>query len=146
MRCVVAIHTFQTTETSLDEGRELPFEVRKIGRVSEDRDTSGPADCVDDIVRFSELSESDLRDIVNIQVEIVKERLLARRITLLVSDAAESALAREGFDPAFGARPLKRLIQREIGDQLAMALIEGRFVDGDTVEVGVDDQGSVTLL
>jgi len=101
---------------------------------------------VDDIVRFSELSESDLRDIVNIQVEIVKERLLARRITLLVSDAAESALAREGFDPAFGARPLKRLIQREIGDQLAMALIEGRFVDGDTVEVGVDDQGSVTLL
>jgi ATP-dependent Clp protease ATP-binding subunit ClpB len=100
---------------------------------------------VDDIVRFRELTEDDLRRIVEIQLDILKQRLAARRIDLEVSDAAEDALAREGFDPAFGARPLKRLIQREIGDQLAMALIEGRFADGDTVVVDVDAAGEIVL-
>jgi ATP-dependent Clp protease ATP-binding subunit ClpB len=100
---------------------------------------------VDDIVRFRELTEDDLRHIVEIQLDILKQRLAARRIILEVTEVAEDALAREGFDPAFGARPLKRLIQREIGDQLAMALIEGRFGDGDTVLVGVGDTGEIVL-
>ena len=100
---------------------------------------------VDDIVRFRELTEADLRRIVDIQLGVLKQRLAARRIILEVSDGAEDTLAREGFDPAFGARPLKRLIQREIGDQLAMALLEGRFADGDTVVVDADPDGGLVM-
>jgi ATP-dependent Clp protease ATP-binding subunit ClpB len=100
---------------------------------------------VDDIIRFRELTGDDLRRIVDIQLDVLKQRLAARRIILEVSDEAEDALAREGFDPAFGARPLKRLIQREIGDQLAMALLEGRFADGDTVVVDADPDGGLVM-
>jgi ATP-dependent Clp protease ATP-binding subunit ClpB len=100
---------------------------------------------VDDIIRFRELTGDDLRRIVDIQLDVLKQRLAARRIILEVSDQAEDALAREGFDPAFGARPLKRLIQREIGDQLAMALLEGRFADGDTVVVDADPDGGLVM-
>ena len=100
---------------------------------------------IDDIVRFRELTGADLRRIVGIQLGVLKQRLAARRIILEVSDRAEDTLAREGFDPAFGARPLKRLIQREIGDQLAMALLEGRFADGDTVVVDADPDGGLVM-
>jgi len=100
---------------------------------------------VDDIVRFRALTEADLRRIVDIQLHTMKDRLASRRITLEVSDAAEESLAREGFDPAFGARPLKRLIQREIGDQLALALLEGRYGDGDTVVVDADPDGGLLM-
>ena len=65
--------------------------------------------------------------------------MAARRIELHVSPEASALLAREGFDPAFGARPLKRVIQRELGDRLAMALLEGTIADGDEVTVGVED-------
>ncbi len=68
-----------------------------------------------------------------------------RRITLRVTPAAQDALAREGFDPAFGARPLKRLIQREIGDRLAMALLDGEVAEGDTVTIDADESGLVLL-
>jgi ATP-dependent Clp protease ATP-binding subunit ClpB len=100
---------------------------------------------VDDIVRFRELTEDDLRRIVDIQLRTLKQRLATRRITLEVTDAAEKTLAREGFDPAFGARPLKRLIQREIGDQLALALLDGRYGDGDTVVVDADPDGGLRM-
>jgi len=97
---------------------------------------------VDDIVRFRELTEVDLRRIVDFQLQILVERVAARRMTLEVTPAAKDQLARLGFDPAFGARPLKRLIQREIGDALAMALLDGRFGEGDavTVDVGEGDE------
>ena len=65
--------------------------------------------------------------------------LAARRITLVVTPAATAKLAEEGFDPAFGARPLKRVIQREIGDRLAARILEGKVAEGDTVEVDVRD-------
>ncbi len=100
---------------------------------------------VDDIVRFRELTEDDLRRIVDLQLVTLKKRVADRRITLEVSEAAEDALAREGFDPAFGARPLKRLIQREIGDRLAMALLDRNLAEGDTVTVDVDDAGAIIL-
>jgi ATP-dependent Clp protease ATP-binding subunit ClpB len=100
---------------------------------------------VDDIVRFRELTEDDLRQIVDIQLLTLKKRLADRRITLEVTAEAEDALAREGFDPAFGARPLKRLIQREIGDRLAMALLDGRFGEGDLVTVTVGGDGEIEL-
>jgi ATP-dependent Clp protease ATP-binding subunit ClpB len=100
---------------------------------------------IDDIIRFRELSEDDLKHIVDIQLAQLRRRLDERRIALVVSDAAEDALAREGFDPAFGARPLKRVIQREIGDRLAMALLEGTFTEGDSITVDVEPDGDFVL-
>jgi ATP-dependent Clp protease ATP-binding subunit ClpB len=71
--------------------------------------------------------------------------LAARRIALEVTPEAEQALARDGFDPAFGARPLKRVIQREVGDRLAVELLEGTVSDGDAVRVTVDADGAIAL-
>jgi ATP-dependent Clp protease ATP-binding subunit ClpB len=94
---------------------------------------------VDDIIRFRSLTEDDLGRIVGIQLEGLKGRLADRRIDLVVTPAAQEKIARDGFDPAFGARPLKRVIQKELGDKLAMAVLEGGYVDGDTVTVDVKD-------
>ncbi|MGY6500081.1 MAG: ATP-dependent Clp protease ATP-binding subunit [Acidimicrobiales bacterium] len=94
---------------------------------------------VDDIVRFRQLSEDDIGHIVDIQLGRLRQRLEARRISLDISPEASAYIAREGFDPAFGARPLKRVIQREVGDRLAMAILEGEVIDGSTVRVGVVD-------
>ena len=93
---------------------------------------------IDDIVRFRSLTEEDLVEIVDIQLVGLAGRLTERRLTLDVSDQARLLLAARGYDPDFGARPLKRLIQREIGDALALAILEGRYLEGDTVSVAVD--------
>ncbi|MEZ5183079.1 MAG: AAA family ATPase [Acidimicrobiales bacterium] len=100
---------------------------------------------IDEIVRFRSLTADDLTHIVDIQLAGLRERLAARRIRLEVTPEAEAALAREGFDPAFGARPLKRVIQREVGDQLAMQLLEGSVADGDTVKVTTDADGAIAI-
>jgi ATP-dependent Clp protease ATP-binding subunit ClpB len=100
---------------------------------------------IDEIVRFRALDEADLSHIVGIQLQGLRERLAERRISLVVTDAAERALAAEGFDPAFGARPLKRVIQREIGDRLALQVLEGKVTDGATVTVDADADGAITL-
>ena len=94
---------------------------------------------VDDIIRFRSLTTNDLARIVELQLAQWRERLAARRITLDVSDAAMALLAEEGFDPAFGARPLKRIIQRAIGDPAAVLLLEGKVTDGGTITVDVAD-------
>ena len=96
---------------------------------------------LDEIVRFDSLTQEHLSHIVDIQLAHLRERLAARRISLVVEPAAVVALAEAGFDPAFGARPLKRLIQREIGDRLAMAVLEGKLADGDTATISFGDQG-----
>jgi ATP-dependent Clp protease ATP-binding subunit ClpB len=93
---------------------------------------------IDDIIRFRSLTEDDLVRIVDFQLETLRKRVAARRLELVVTDAAKQELARQGFDPAFGARPLKRLLQQQIGDQLALALLDGRFGEGDTVTVDAD--------
>jgi len=98
---------------------------------------------VDEIVRFSALDQENLRAIVDIQLESLVARVAARRMKLEVTDAARDLLAVEGFDPAFGARPLKRVIQRELGDRLAVALLEGRYTDGDAITVDVKDSAFV---
>jgi ATP-dependent Clp protease ATP-binding subunit ClpB len=94
---------------------------------------------VDEIIRFRALTEEDLKPIVRIQLNLLKARLAARRITLDVTEAAMAKLARDGYDPAFGARPLKRVIQREIGDRLATVILEGKAGDGDTITVDTRD-------
>ena len=102
---------------------------------------------VDDIIRFRALTEDDLRHIVTIQVERLRTRMAERRITLEVTDAALTMLASEGYDPAFGARPLKRVIQREIGDRAAVLILEGKVVEGGTIAVdaGTNDEGQTVL-
>ena len=99
---------------------------------------------IDDIVRFRELTRDDLRRIVEIQLEVLRRRVADKRMTLVVTPEAEELIADEGFDPTFGARPLKRVIQREIGDRLAIALLEGRYGEGDTITVAAED-GAVAL-
>ena len=104
---------------------------------------------VDDIVRFRSLSEADLRRIVDVQLERLHARLGNKRITLDVSDAAMAQLAHEGYDPAFGARPLKRIIQREIGDPTALLILDGTIGEGGSVVVDSadpDEAGGVPRL
>ena len=93
---------------------------------------------IDDIVRFNELTEADLRSIVDIQLELFARRLADRRITLDLSEEARTWLAKLGYDPAFGARPLKRVVQRELADKLAVLLLDGTFGDDTTISATVD--------
>ena len=90
---------------------------------------------LDDIVMFHPLTREELGGIVDIQVAGVSQRLADRRITLDVTDSAREWLANTGYDPAYGARPLRRLVQTEVGDQLARMLLAGKVHDGDTVLV-----------
>jgi ATP-dependent Clp protease ATP-binding subunit ClpB len=90
---------------------------------------------IDEIVRFRSLSEQDIAAIVTIQLAALERRLEARRLSLVVTEPAVNWLGRRGFDPVYGARPLKRLIQREIGDRLALALLSGQYSEGSTVTV-----------
>lgn len=101
---------------------------------------------LDDVVIFDPLSEEQLTHIVDIQIAQLAHRLSARRLTLDVSDAAKLWLAERGYEPAYGARPLRRLIQQAIGDQLAKKLLAGEIRDGDTVHVDVADGGGALEL
>ena len=92
---------------------------------------------IDEIVRFRSLGREDLAAIVDIQLRALAARISERRIGLEVTPQARELLAERGYDPAFGARPLKRVIQRELGDRLAIALLEGHYGEGDTVVVDV---------
>ncbi|MCY3608868.1 MAG: AAA family ATPase [Acidimicrobiaceae bacterium] len=99
---------------------------------------------VDEILQFDALSRSDVAAIAERQLEILRTRLADREITLEVTSEATELLANRGYDPAYGARPLRRLIQRELTDPLASGLLDGTFADGDAVTVDSVD-GSFTL-
>ncbi|WP_028479488.1 ATP-dependent chaperone ClpB [Nocardia sp. CNY236] len=92
---------------------------------------------LDDVVMFHPLDQEQLEDIVDIQLDQLQKRLSQRRLTLDVSDSARFWLALRGYDPVYGARPLRRLIQQAIGDALAKELLAGEITDGDSVKVGV---------
>jgi ATP-dependent Clp protease ATP-binding subunit ClpB len=94
---------------------------------------------VDEIIRFRALTEADLGAIVEIQLAHLRDRLAERRIGLEVTPAATALLAHEGYDPAFGARPLKRVIQRELGDRAAMLVLEGKVGEGGAIVVDAHD-------
>jgi ATP-dependent Clp protease ATP-binding subunit ClpB len=93
---------------------------------------------LDDVIIFDALTTSELTKIVDIQVSRLGKRLAARRLHLTVTPAAKDWLALTGFDPVYGARPLRRLVQSAIGDKLAKALLNGSIADGDEVVVGLD--------
>ena len=96
---------------------------------------------IDEILEFSPLDKAALRKIVDVQLGAVRKRLAERRVALDVSDAAKDFLAAEGYDPAYGARPLKRAISRRLVDPLARLLLSGEVMDGDAVAVDLDKGG-----
>ncbi|HVS07746.1 MAG TPA: ATP-dependent chaperone ClpB [Candidatus Dormibacteraeota bacterium] len=99
---------------------------------------------VDEIIIFKPLSREQIKHIVNIQLERLRQRLAERRITLQLTPAALDLIANEGYDPVYGARPLKRVIQRRIQDPLAMAVLDAKFREGDTVLVDAE-KGELVL-
>ncbi len=101
---------------------------------------------LDEVVVFDPLSTEDLTQIVDLQVHALANRLHDRRITLDVTDAAKEWLAVTGYDPTYGARPLRRLVQKEIGDRLAKALLSGEVRDGGTVKVDLDAEADTLVL
>jgi ATP-dependent Clp protease ATP-binding subunit ClpB len=100
---------------------------------------------LDDVIMFDALSLEELSRIVELQVKALSARLQERRLELEVSEAAREWLALNGFDPAYGARPLRRLVQREIGDRLARSILAGQINDGDTVLVDRNGDGDAGL-
>jgi ATP-dependent Clp protease ATP-binding subunit ClpB len=90
-------------------------------------------------VIFQQLSREQLSRIVDIQIDRVRRRLADRKITLDLTDAAKVLLGDEGFDPVYGARPLKRTIQRRVLDPLSLELLGGNFRDGDTIRLDAGD-------
>jgi ATP-dependent Clp protease ATP-binding subunit ClpB len=95
---------------------------------------------IDELVIFRSLGLEQIKAIVEIQVKKLEKRLLERRIQLNMTERAKEWLAKEGFDPAYGARPLKRVIQKEIQDKLALRILEGKFKEGSAITADVDDR------
>ncbi|MFI5363432.1 MAG: AAA family ATPase, partial [Elusimicrobiota bacterium] len=96
---------------------------------------------IDEILEFSSLDQAHLRRIVDIQLDTVRKRLTERRVALELTDAAKDLLAREGYDPAYGARPLKRAISRLVVDPLARMLLTGEVRDGSRVTADAGKDG-----
>ncbi|WP_419927449.1 ATP-dependent Clp protease ATP-binding subunit [Candidatus Poriferisocius sp.] len=100
---------------------------------------------IDDIVTFGELKPEHLAKIVDLQIDRLADRLSDRRIHLVVPDEVRAKLAADGYDPAYGARPLKRVIQRELADQLAEAVLSGAIAEGGTATAAVDPSGEIKV-
>ncbi len=98
---------------------------------------------LDEIILFNRLGRAQMRDIVEIQLRRLRQLLEDRRITLEITEAAKDWLAKAGYDPVYGARPLKRMIQRHLQDPLATMILEGRIKEGDTVKVDANEHGLV---
>jgi ATP-dependent Clp protease ATP-binding subunit ClpB len=99
---------------------------------------------LDEILLFSRLNRADMTDIVEIQLNRLRKLLADRKIGLKFDGKALQWLANRGYDPVYGARPLKRVIQRSLQNPLATQLLEGKISDGETVEIGVD-KGELTI-
>jgi len=99
---------------------------------------------IDEVIIFHQLTRNQMRDIVEIQIKRLRPRLSERHITLQLSAAAKDLLANAGYDPQFGARPLKRVIQREAENRIARAILDGTIRDGDTIEIDAKD-GKLTI-
>ena len=125
---------------------DLPREVVRDRVMKAVRDEFRPEflNRIDDVIVFDKLSPEDLREIVEIQMASLRERLEARGIDLAVAAGALDLLAERGYDPVYGARPLKRVLQKDLADPIATAILEGRYGEGDSVKVMVED-GELTL-
>jgi ATP-dependent Clp protease ATP-binding subunit ClpB len=135
------------------QGRTVDFRNSIVIMTSNVRSPEGMGDVfrpeflnrIDEIVEFRPLDREQLSQIVELQLGKVRERLAARGIGLELTDAAREAVAEAGWDPQYGARPLKRALQRLVENPLATALLQGEFADGDLVRVDVNGDGDVTF-
>ncbi|MBF0234122.1 MAG: AAA family ATPase, partial [Desulfamplus sp.] len=101
---------------------------------------------IDEIITFQNLSKEDIKAIADIQIKALNKRLASRKIKVTLSDSAIDFISEKGYDPTFGARPLKRVIQQYMENPLAMALLKGDFKDGDTIEFDSDtNSGNLTI-
>jgi ATP-dependent Clp protease ATP-binding subunit ClpB len=100
---------------------------------------------IDEIIIFRPLAKSDILRIVGLQLDLLAKRLAERKIGLDVTKEAQELLADRGFDPVYGARPLKRTIQRDVQNPLAMKILAGEFGEGDAVRIGVDKAGELSF-
>jgi ATP-dependent Clp protease ATP-binding subunit ClpB len=129
------------------QGRTVDFRNTVLIMTSNVRSTAALRDVfrpeflnrIDEVIEFQPLSKEQIAEIVELQLVRLRERLAERRIELELTDAAKETLADAGWDPAYGARPLKRAIQRLVENPLALRLLEGDFADGDTIRVDADD-------
>jgi ATP-dependent Clp protease ATP-binding subunit ClpB len=101
---------------------------------------------IDEVVIYHGLPLERIKQIVTIQIRDLASRLAERHMELQVTDKAREYLAREGYDPAYGARPLKRTLQRKVQDPLALMLLDGKFVEGDTVLVDLSIEGEGLVI
>ena len=95
---------------------------------------------VDEIIIFDRLTEEELKKIVEIQLSRLTKRLAQQNITLKLSDSAKTLIAREGYDPVYGARPLKRAIQKHILDPLSLEILEGKIREGQRIKVDAENE------
>jgi ATP-dependent Clp protease ATP-binding subunit ClpB len=100
---------------------------------------------VDEVIIFKSLSRTDILRIVDLQMELLRKRLEEKKIGLNASPDARELLAERGYDPVYGARPLKRVIQRDVQNPLAMKILAGEFGEGDTVAIGTDKKGDLVF-
>jgi len=134
------------------QGRTVSFTnavlIMTSNLVGEPRDFFKPefVNRIDDIVRFRPLDRADIRRIVDVNLQDLERRVSERRLKLVVTDAARDWLAQEGYDPAYGARPLRRVVQRAVEDPLALAILAGTYPDGTTVTADVDDSRGAIVL
>jgi len=98
---------------------------------------------VDEIIVFHPLGKDEIAAIVDIQIRLLEQRLAERKLTVTMTPAAREYLALKGYDPSYGARPLKRLIQREVQDALALKLLSGEIKEGGAVEIDREGEGLV---
>jgi ATP-dependent Clp protease ATP-binding subunit ClpB len=96
---------------------------------------------LDEVLIFHRLGKAELRAIVDVQLERVRARFAQRDLELELTDAARDWLAERGYDPVYGARPLKRVLRRDLEDKVALALLDGRYAEGDTVKVDATSEG-----
>ncbi len=100
---------------------------------------------IDEIIVFHQITREQMKDIVDMQINRLRPRLVEHHITMQLSDAAKEALAEMGYDPQFGARPLKRVIQREVENRIARAILDGTIIEGEAVQINVQN-GTLVMV
>ena len=100
---------------------------------------------VDDVVLFHALSQKHIANILDIQLDILASRLKTRELSLDISKGAKDKLAELGYDPIYGARPLKRVIQKELTNNISKSLLENKYQPGENIDVGLDDSGCIQI-
>jgi len=126
-------------------GRDFEAMQREVKRQLETHFRPEFLNRIDEVIIFRPLAKETILKITDLQIELLRKRLADRKIGIELTDKARAALGEKGYDPVYGARPLKRVIQQEIQNPLAMRILSGETREGETVEVDVDAKGAFTF-